>query len=152
MSKTSNATTLTPQEYKKMVKEYAPKSRSVADVAKAFTIGGGICVLAQLLNTLFRNMGFNTLHSGVWTSVCLITITAILTGLGAFGKIAKHAGAGTLVPITGFANAVSSSALEAKSEGYVLGVGAKIFTVAGPVILYGISASMVYGFLYWLLG
>ena len=100
--------------------------------------------------TIFQRAGLDETSAGTWTSIILVGLSALLTGLGWYEKIAKHAGAGTLVPITGFSNAISSSAIEAKSEGFILGVGAKIFTIAGPVILYGCSASVIYGLIYYI--
>lgn len=141
---------ITPQEYDKMSRNVSPKSHSIVNIPVAFAVGGAICVVGQLLLSLFEYYGFGKTAAGTWTSVILIGLSALCTGLGWYAKLAKHAGAGTLVPITGFANAVSSSAIEAKSEGYVLGVGAKIFTIAGPVILYGCTASVAYGLLYYI--
>ena len=136
------------KEYKKYADERAKKSPIARDCVKAFLFGGIICTVAQGLKELYSTF-LSAKDAGTLVSVTLIFITALLTGLGVFDKIAKHAGAGTLVPITGFANAVSSMAIDAKSEGYILGVGAKIFTVAGPVILYGTAAGAVYGVVYW---
>ncbi|MBQ7027622.1 MAG: SpoVA/SpoVAEb family sporulation membrane protein [Ruminococcus sp.] len=141
---------ITPQEYDKMSRSVSPKSRSIVNIPVAFAVGGAICVVGQLLLSLFEYYGFGKTSAGTWTSVILIGLSALCTGLGWYAKLAKHAGAGTLVPITGFSNAVSSSAIEARSEGYVLGVGAKIFTIAGPVILYGCTASVAYGLLYYI--
>ena len=141
---------ITPQEYDKMSSSVSPKSRSIVNIPVAFAVGGAICVVGQLLLFLFEYYGFGKTAAGTWTSIILIGLSALCTGLGWYAKLAKHAGAGTLVPITGFANAVSSSAIEARSEGYILGVGAKIFTIAGPVILYGCTASVAYGLLYYI--
>lgn len=141
---------ITPQEYDKMSSSVSPKSRSIVNIPVAFAVGGAICVVGQLLLFLFEYYGFGKTAAGAWTSIILIGLSALCTGLGWYAKLAKHAGAGTLVPITGFANAVSSSAIEARSEGYILGVGAKIFTIAGPVILYGCTASVAYGVLYYI--
>ena len=116
----------------------------------AFLIGGAICTLGEIFLNIFTKFGCAKESAGAWASIILILLSAILTGFGLYEKIAKHAGAGTLVPITGFANAVVSSALESKSEGFILGVGAKIFTIAGPVILYGTTASVIYGLVYYL--
>jgi stage V sporulation protein AC len=113
-------------------------------------IGGAICVIGQLIKELCLYLDFSEKDSGMFVSSALIVIAAILTGFGVFEKIAKHAGAGTLVPITGFANAVVSPAIEFKSEGFILGVGAKMFTIAGPVIVYGTVASVIYGIIYWM--
>ena len=112
-------------------------------------MGGSICAAGQGLSHLLQNLGLDKETAGTWTSVALIGVTAVLTGLGIFDDIAKRAGAGTLVPITGFANAVVSPAVEFKTEGYVTGTAAKLFQVAGPVLTFGISASVVYGVVYW---
>jgi stage V sporulation protein AC len=145
-----NFMNITPQAYKKMTDNAAPRSNTAVNTTYAFVIGGGICVIGQLILSAFQNMGFSLENAGTWTSVILVCISALLTGLGWYERLAKHAGAGTLVPITGFSNAVSSSAVEAQSEGLVLGVGTKIFTIAGPVILYGIFTSWVLGVIYWI--
>jgi len=136
------------KEYKEYANARAKKSPIARDCVKAFLFGGTICTIAQGLKELYSTF-LSAKDAGTLVSVTLIFITALLTGLGVFDKIAKHAGAGTLVPITGFANAVSSMAIDAKSEGFILGVGAKMFTIAGPVILYGTAASAVYGVVYW---
>jgi stage V sporulation protein AC len=139
--------------YKKYADAHAPASPTVKNCSKAFLIGGTICLLGQSLLLLFRDgIGIGEKDAGTLTSVTLIFIAAVLSGLGWFEKIAKHAGGGTLVPITGFANAVVSPAIDSKSEGLILGVGAKIFTVAGPVLLYGTLAGAVWGAIYWVLG
>ena len=135
----------TDKEYDKMAKKASPNSPKFMNGLKAFLIGGSICAFGQLLNYLFKRMGLNEEEVKAMTPATLIVITAILTGIGVFDKIAKHAGAGTIVPITGFANSVVSPALEFKSAGYVLGVGANLFKIAGPVIAYGIFASVIYG-------
>ncbi len=135
----------TDKEYDKMAKKASPNSPKFMNGLKAFLIGGSICAFGQLLNYLFERMGLNEDEVKAMTPSVLIVITAILTGIGVFDKIAKHAGAGTIVPITGFANSVVSPALEFKSEGYILGVGANLFKIAGPVISYGIFASVIYG-------
>lgn len=139
------------EAYKKYADSRAKKSPIFKDSAFAFLFGGVICTVGQALRNLYLSLGASDDNAGMLTSVTLIFVTALLTGLGVFDKIAKHAGAGTLVPITGFANAISSSAIDSKSEGFVLGVGAKIFTIAGPVILYGIAAGAVYGIIYYVL-
>lgn len=143
---------ITPEQYSKMSEEVSPKSKSWINTPKAFLIGGLICTVGEVLLNVFEKAGLEKDIAGTWTSIILVLISAILTGLGIYEKIAKHAGAGTLVPITGFANAVVSSALESKSEGFIMGVGAKIFTIAGPVIVYGITASVAYGILYFIFG
>ncbi|MBO5383937.1 MAG: stage V sporulation protein AC [Ruminococcus sp.] len=141
---------ITPELYSEMSEKASPKSNSKVNVPVAFAVGGGICVLGQLIMSVFERYGFERTEAGTWTSIILVALSALCTGIGWYQKLAKHAGAGTLVPITGFSNAISSSAIESKSEGFVLGVGAKIFTIAGPVILYGCSASVIYGLIYWI--
>ncbi len=136
---------ITPELYKDMTEGSAPKSKSYVNIPLAFLIGGGICLIGEILLNLFEYFGLEQEAAGSWTSVILVFSSALLTGLGWYEKIAKHAGAGTLVPITGFANGVTAPAIEARTEGWILGVGAKIFTIAGPVILYGTAASVVYG-------
>lgn len=140
---------VTPEKYQEMQKRAAPPSKSYINIPMAFLVGGLICVIGQLLLEGYTALGLEKDIAAAWTSVTLVCLSALLTGFGLYEQLAKHAGAGTLVPITGFANAISSSALEAKSEGFVLGVGAKIFTIAGPVILYGSAASVVYGVIYY---
>ncbi len=141
---------ITEEVYAQMVKKATPKSPKAKDFVLAFLVGGGICALGQVLMYLYLQAGLAEEMASGCVSVSLILLSAILTGLGVFDKIAKHAGAGTLVPITGFANAVVSPAIEYKAEGFVLGVGAKMFTIAGPVIVYGTVASVVYGVVYWI--
>lgn len=140
---------ITKQQYDEMVKKASPNSKSLLDIPKAFVIGGVICCIGQALNDLYSYIGFDTKTAAGWMSITLVFISALLTGLGLYEKLAKHGGAGTLVPITGFANAVASPALEFKTEGYVLGLGAKIFIISGPVILYGTVASVLYGLVYY---
>ena len=141
---------MTEKEYGRLVKEMSPKSPMGRDCINAFWIGGLICVLGQLLVNGYGAMGLEEEQAGTAASMTLVALSALLTGLSLYDDIAKHAGAGTLVPITGFANSIAAPAVEFKTEGFVLGVGAKMFTIAGPVIVYGLSASVVYGFLYWL--
>ena len=136
------------EEYSKLVDKVSPPSKKSKDFTFAFLIGGTICVIGQLLRELFLSFGFEDKLVGMYVSTILIFLAAILTGLRIFEKIAKHAGAGTLVPITGFANSIVSPAMEYKSEGYVMGVGGKMFTVAGPVLVFGISASIIVGLVY----
>ena len=138
------------QEYQKLVSEKAPKSPILKDCLWAFSVGGFICALGQFLLEGYKMSELDLESAKTLVSVTLIFISAALTALGVFDKIAKHAGAGTLVPITGFANAVVSPAIEYRAEGFVLGVGAKMFTIAGPVIVYGVVASVVYGLIYWI--
>ena len=136
--------------YQQYVKKRAKKSNLAADSARAFLVGGGICLIGQALLDLYLALGMEENNASTLSSVSLIFLSALLTSLHVFDNIAKFAGAGTLVPITGFANAVVSPAIDTKAEGFVLGVGAKIFTVAGPVILYGTSASVIYGVILWI--
>lgn len=137
------------KEYGEMVKKSSPNSKSCIDIPCAFIIGGLICVIGQALTDFYSYLGFDDRTSAAWCTVTLVFLSALLTGLGVYEKIAKHGGAGTLVPVTGFANAVASPAVEFKSEGFILGLGAKIFIIAGPVILYGTAASMLYGLIYY---
>ena len=141
---------MTEKEYAKLVKDMSPKSPIWKDCLNAFWIGGLICAIGQLILNGYLALGLEKEEAGTAMSMTLVAISALLTGLSLYDDIAKHAGAGTLVPITGFANAISAPAVEFKTEGFVLGVGAKIFTIAGPVILYGVSASVVYGLIYWI--
>ena len=141
---------MTEKEYAKLVQNMAPKSPVWRDCLNAFWIGGLICVLGQAILNIYLALGLEKEAAGTAMSMTLVAISALLTGLSLYDNIAKHAGAGTLVPITGFANAISSAAVEFKTEGFILGVGAKMFTIAGPVIVYGVSASVVYGLIYWL--
>lgn len=139
------------EQYGKMVKEASPKSPIALDCIKAFLIGGAICCFGQLLFYIFRKCGSSLDESRALVSITLIVLTAVLTGIGVFDKIAKHAGAGTVVPITGFANSVVSPAMEFKSEGFIMGTGASIFKIAGPVILYGTTAASLYGLVYYII-
>ena len=142
---------ITPETYKKYADARAPKSPVVKDCLCAFLVGGLICALGQGLTDVYTKLcGLPKEDAGTLTAATLVLVAAILTGLGIFDRIAKFAGAGTLVPITGFANAVVSPAIDSHSEGLILGVGAKIFTVAGPVLLYGTLAGTVYGVVYWI--
>lgn len=137
-------------EYDKMVKKSSPNSPIWLNCLKAFLIGGAICCLGQFILYLYTMFGLETDIAKTLVSITLIVLTAILTGIGVFDKIAKHAGAGTIVPITGFANSVVSPALEFKSEGFIMGTGASIFKIAGPVILYGTTAASIYGLIYFI--
>ena len=141
---------MTEKEYSQLVDELSPKSPIWKDCLNAFWIGGLICTLGQLLINGYKAMGFEKTDASTMASVTLVALSALLTGLSVYDDIAKRAGAGTLVPITGFANAIAAPAIEFKTEGFILGVGAKMFTIAGPVIVYGVSASVVYGLIYWL--
>ncbi len=140
---------MTEREYEKLVEDMSPKSPIVKDCLNAFWIGGLICTLGQLILNGYKALGLGETDAGTATSMSLVAISALLTGLSLYDNIAKYAGAGTLVPITGFANSIAAPAVEFKTEGFILGVGAKIFTIAGPVIVYGVSASVVYGLIYW---
>ncbi len=133
------------KEYSKMADKASPNSPKLKNCIKAFLFGGAICTFGQFLNFIFERMEFSEDYVKAATPTVLIILTAILTGIGVFDKIAKHAGAGTIVPITGFANSVVSPAMEFKSEGLVLGTGANIFKIAGPVIAYGVFAGVIYG-------
>jgi len=142
---------MTEKEYSKLVQDLSPKSPMGRDCFNAFWIGGLICVVGQVFLNLYTSLGLSKDTAGTAASITLVTLSALLTGLSLYDNLAKHAGAGTLVPITGFANAIAAPAIEFKTEGFILGVGAKMFTIAGPVIVYGVSASVVYGLIYWLL-
>ena len=141
---------MTEKEYGKLVEEISPKSPMGRDCLSAFTVGGIICAIGQFFINFYTKLGLDKDAAGTAASMTLVVISATLTGLSLYDNIAKFAGAGTLVPITGFANSISAPAVEFKTEGFILGVGAKMFTIAGPVIVYGLSASVVYGLIYWL--
>ena len=141
---------MTEKEYGKLVDEMSPKSPMGMDCVKAFVVGGLICTLGQVFLNWYGKLGLEKDMAGAAASMTLVALSALLTGLSLYDNLAKHAGAGTLVPITGFANSITAPAVEFKTEGFILGVGAKMFTIAGPVIVYGVSASVVYGFIYWL--
>ncbi len=138
------------KQYSTLVSQVTPKSPLLKDCVKAFIIGGAICCFGEVLRTLYKNTGINEKEVSLCVSATLIVITAILTGAGIFDKIAKHAGAGTAVPITGFANSVVSPAVEFSFEGFVLGTAAKMFALAGPVIVYGCTSASLYGLVYYL--
>ena len=138
------------KEYGRLTKKLSPPSAKVKDFLWAYIVGGLICVIGQFLMEVYGYFGATEKQIKMLVPVTLIFIAALLTGLGLFPKIAKRAGAGTLVPITGFANAVVSPAIEFKNEGFVLGVGANMFKIAGPVIVYGTAASVIYGLIYWI--
>ena len=142
---------MTEKEYEKLVKDLSPKSPILKDCIFAFLIGGLICALGQAILNGYTALDLDETAAGTATSMTLVALSALLTGLSLYDNIAKIAGAGTLVPITGFANSIAAPAVEFKTEGFILGVGAKMFTIAGPVIVYGLSASVVYGFLYWIM-
>ena len=141
---------MTEKEYARLVKEMSPRSPIWRDCLNAFWIGGLICALGQLIMNGYVALGLEKEAAGTAMSMTLVALSALLTGLSLYDDIAKRAGAGTLVPITGFANAIAAPAIEFKTEGFIMGVGAKIFTIAGPVIVYGTVASVVYGVIYWI--
>ena len=143
---------MTNKEYNDYVKAKAKPSPILKDCLWAFCVGGLICTVGQALNGLYQNWGISKEDAGTWVSVTLVFLASLLTGLGVFDDIARRAGAGTLVPITGFSNAMVSPALEFKSEGFVTGTAVKLFTIAGPVLVFGISASVVYGVILWIIG
>lgn len=137
--------------YARYVEARAPRSPLVRNCVNAFLVGGGICLFAEgMIQLLTGVWGMPRDVAGAWSSITLVFVAVVLTAIGIFDRIAKFAGGGTLLPITGFANAVASPAIDSRSEGFVLGVGAKIFTVAGPVLLYGTAAGTVYGIIYWI--
>lgn len=141
---------MTNEEYGKYVDRLAPKSKCLRNCLNAFWVGGLICVLGQLLMNGFRALDLSKDLSATATSICLVFLSALLTGLAVYDDIAKRAGAGTLVPITGFANSIAAPAVEFQTEGIILGTCAKMFTIAGPVLVYGTAASVIYGIIYWL--
>ena len=143
---------MSPKEYQQYVHQKAKKSPIVKDTVLAFVIGGLICVVGQAIQNGWSAAGLNQEDAGTATSCTLVAISALLTGLNLYNKIARFGGAGTLVPITGFANAVVSPAIDFKSEGFVTGMAARMFTVAGPVIVFGTAASVVYGVILMILG
>lgn len=141
---------MTSKEYQQYVKEMSPNSPMWKDVLNAFWVGGLICTLGQLILLGWQTLGMEETDAATAASISLVFLSALLTGLSVYDDIAKIGGAGTLVPITGFANAVSSPAVEYQTEGYILGIGTKTFSIAGPVIVYGTVASVIYGLLYWI--
>ena len=138
------------EKYTVYADKRAKRSPKIRNLLAAFFVGGGICLLGQLLFSLYLSLTEDPQAAGLLVTVCLIFLSAVLTLLGVFDRIARFAGAGTFLPVTGFANAVVSSAIDSKNEGYVMGVGAKMFAVAGPVIVYGIAAGAVVGLIDWL--
>lgn len=141
---------MTQKQYGRLVKEMSPRSPIVRDCILAFVIGGAICALGQCFLNFYSGLDLSKEQAGTAASMTLVAISALLTGLSLYDDIARYAGAGTLVPITGFANAIAAPAVEFKTEGFILGVGSKMFTIAGPVIVYGLSAGVVCGLIYWL--
>ena len=142
---------MTEKEYGKLIKSMAPRSPIKKDCFNAFWIGGLICCIGQAIMNGYAALGLDKTDAGTAMSMTLVALSALLTGLSLYDDIAKHAGAGTLVPITGFANSIAAPAVEFKTEGFILGVGAKMFTIAGPVIVYGTVASVMYGVIYWII-
>jgi stage V sporulation protein AC len=138
---------LSVKEYDRLAKKHSPNSKLSVNVLKAFLIGGAICTIGEVFRSWYLFMGQKPDTAGLYTSMTLILCSAVLTGFGLYDKLAKHGGAGTLVPITGFANSVVAPALEFKTEGYILGIGAKMFVIAGPVLVYGTAAAVIYGIL-----
>lgn len=136
-------------EYGYLVKKVSPNSHTLRDTINAFWTGGLICVIGQCILNFWSNMGLEETPAGTATAITMVFLGALLTGLGVYDKIARIAGAGTIVPITGFANSMVSPALEFKTEGYVSGMCCKIFTIAGPVLVFGVIASVAYGLIYW---
>lgn len=143
---------VTKQEYSEMTKQVSPNSKLLLNCIKAFLIGGAICTIGQGLTEMYISFHLSEDTARTLTSVSLVFLGGLLTSIGVYDNIAKHGGAGTLVPITGFANSIVAPAIEFKSEGYVLGLGAKMFVIAGPVLVYGITASVIFGIIYWALG
>ena len=143
---------MTAEEYARRVKQVGPRSPLGSDCLWAFCVGGGICLLGEVLRGWYLGMGLDAELAGTLTSCTLIVLSALLTTLGLYQKLAARAGAGSLVPITGFANAVVSPAIEFKAEGFIMGIGAKMFVIAGPVLVYGITASVIYGIIVYVFG
>lgn len=143
---------LSPQEYDKLVRQMAPRSPLGKNTALAFAVGGAICCLGQAIRDGWAAAGLTETDAATAASISLVFLSALFTGLGLYHKLARHAGAGTLVPITGFANAIAAPAMEFKTEGFVLGTCVKMFSIAGPVLTFGISASVLYGLILWLAG
>lgn len=141
---------MSPEEYDKLSKKASPNSPFLKNLFFAFVLGGLICALGQGFLLIYQRLGADQEAASTWASITLVFLAILLTGLNLYDSIAKVAGAGTLVPITGFANSMSSAAVEFKSEGWILGLGAKMFIIAGPVIVYGVSASILYGLIYYL--
>lgn len=141
---------MTNNEYSDYVKRKSPKSPLIPDMLKAFLIGGLICCIGQAFGDMYQSFGMTEENASIATAISMVFVGAFLTGIGVYDNLAKFAGAGTLVPITGFANSVVSPAIEFKVEGFITGTAAKMFVIAGPVIVYGLTASVIYGLIYWL--
>lgn len=150
-SSSKPAIPVTPEKYQKLTEQYTPKPTVVKNIILAFIVGGIICSIGQIIINFFVSLGLARLEASTAATATMIFLGALLTGLGIYDEIGKFAGAGSIVPVTGFANSIVSPAMEFKREGYVMGVGAKLFTVAGPVLVYGIATSIVVGFAYYLL-
>ena len=138
------------QRFQTLEKEVEPKPQIVKNCIRAFLVGGLICDLGQVIMTVLKNYDFSKDEIGAITSICMVFLGALLTGVGIYDKIATYAGAGTVVPITGFSNAIAAPAIEFKKEGFVFGVAAKMFTIAGPVLVYGIGSSVIVGIVYYI--
>ena len=143
---------MTDKQYQKYVDKKTPNSPIVKDVLRAFLVGGLICVIGQLISDGYQMIGFDEDAASMGTSVTLVFLGALFTGLGLYDRLAKFAGAGSIVPITGFANSVVSPAMEFKTEGFIYGLAAKMFTVAGPIIVFGVASSVLVGLIYYVLG
>ena len=143
--------TMTKEEYRKYSEKVSPKSKTLRNVIRAFFIGGLICSIGQFFTNVYTSRGYDQAETASLTSMTMIFIAILLTSLNVYDEIGKFGGAGATIPITGFANSIVSPAMEFKTEGYVMGLGAKMFTVAGPVLVYGISASIIAGIIYYLL-
>lgn len=139
------------KQYQDYVKQHTPIHNVWTNMLKAFLTGGSICTLGQLISNYCKTLGLSEKDCGAWTAIVLVLFSVILTGLNVYSKIANWGGAGALVPITGFANSVAAPAIEYKKEGQVFGIGAKIFTIAGPVLLYGVVTSWALGVVYWVI-
>ena len=140
------------KRYQNLVKRKSPKSNLLYDCFKAFWVGGTICLIGEIISTILKNgLNLEKADASAWVSIIMIFLGAFLTGIGIYDKIGKYAGAGSLVPITGFANGITSPAMEFKTEGFVLGLAANMFKIAGPVIVYGTVASVLYGVIYWII-
>ncbi|MCO1599994.1 MULTISPECIES: stage V sporulation protein AC [Desulfosporosinus] len=142
---------VTAEKYQTLIKQYTPKPTIIKNVVRAFIVGGIICSIGQIFINLFSSFGLARVEASTAATATMIFLGALLTGLGVYDEIGKFGGAGSIVPVTGFANSIVAPAMEFKREGYVMGVGAKLFTVAGPVLVYGIATSIVVGFVYFLL-
>ena len=144
------ALAVTPEDYKTISQQFTPKPTVLKNSVRAFAVGGLICAIGQVIVNVFKFLGLTSLEASTAATATMIFIGALLTGLGVYDEIGKFAGAGSIVPVTGFANSIVAPAMEFQREGYVLGVGAKLFTVAGPVLVYGIAVSIVVGVIYYL--